>query len=84
VRSSPAEDVDARFLAQERIVDALLRALALRHPDLLATVRAILTDTELTHGGKPIQHETAHQQIHKRLESAAYFADELHGTTPGV
>ena len=69
------EDLDARFLAQERIVDALLRALALRQPDLLSAVRSILVDTEFTHAGKPRLFETVHQQIRKRLESAASFAD---------
>jgi len=83
VRSSPIEDMDARFLAQERIVDALLRALALRQPDLLEAVRAILTDTELTHSGKPEQHETVHQQIRKRIDLAAAFADE-HGTASSL
>lgn len=70
--------MDARFLAQERIVDALLRALALKQPDLLNAVRAILIDTELTHSGKPSQHETVHQQIRKRIDLAETFADE-HG-----
>lgn len=79
---SSIKDTDARFLAQERIVDALLRALALRQPDLLSAVRAILTDTELTHSGKPDEHETVHQQIRKRIDLAASFADE-HGTDPG-
>ena len=72
--------MDARFLAQERIVDALLRALALRRPDLLDTMREILVDTEFTHSGKPKQEETAHEQIRKRLELAAEFA-ETHGAS---
>ena len=76
--SSPST-IDARFLAQERIVDALLRALALRQPDLLDTMREILVDTEFTHSGKPKQEETAHQQIRKRLELASEFA-EKHGS----
>ena len=70
---------DARFLAQERIVDALLRALALRQPELLNTVRNILVDTEFTHTGKPNQGETVHDQIRNRLALAASFADD-HGT----
>lgn len=67
---------DARFLAQERIVDALLRALALNQPDLLSTVRDILVATEFTHTGKPGLHETVHQQIGNRLDQAARFADQ--------
>ncbi len=69
---------DARFLAQERIVDALLRALAIDQPALLQTVQAILVDTEFTHTGKPGQHETVHQQIHQRIDMAASFAAD-HG-----
>jgi len=65
---------DARFLARERIVDALLRALALRQPDLLEAVRNILLDTELTHTGKPPKGETVHEQIRKRLDLAAEFS----------
>lgn len=70
---------DARFLAQERIVDALLRALAIQQPELLNVVRTILTDTELTHPGKPEQSDTVHQQIRSRLERASQFA-AAHGT----
>lgn len=73
--------MDARFLAQERIVDALLRALALNQPDLLNAVRNILVDTEFTHTGKPGLYETVHQQIGNRIDQAARFADQ-HGTTP--
>lgn len=69
---------DARFLAQERIVDALLRALALQQPDLMNALRAILTDTELTHAGKPAEDETVHQQIQSRIEQASRFA-QAHG-----
>lgn len=65
---------DARFLAQERIVDALLRALAIEEPKLLDAVRAILIDTELTHGGKPDEDATTHQQIRDRLSAASEFA----------
>jgi hypothetical protein len=73
---SPPKDValDARFLAQERIVDALLRALAIREPELLSEVHNILIDTELTHAGKPARDETVHQQITSRLELASSFA----------
>ena len=69
---------DARFLAQERIVDALLRALAIQQPALLSAVRDILIDTELSHAGKPSEHETVHQQIKSRLERASQFA-KAHG-----
>lgn len=69
---------DTRYLAQERIVDALLSALALQQPELLRTIRDILVDTELTHAGKPEASETVHQQITKRIENAAAFA-ETHG-----
>jgi len=74
--SSTSRDTaqDARFLAQERIVDALLRALAIEQPELLKTVRNILIDTEFTHPGKPDQHETVHQQIKGRLDLASQFA----------
>jgi hypothetical protein len=71
--------LEARFLAQERIVDALLRALALQQPELLNVVRNILIDTEFTHSGKPEQHQTVHQQIKRRLELASQFAS-AHGT----
>jgi hypothetical protein len=69
---------DARFLAQERIVDALLRALALRQPELLGEVRSILIDTEFTHSGKPSDDQTVHQQIKSRIDRASNFAD-AHG-----
>ena len=71
--------LDARFLAQERIVDALLRALAMRQPELLSAVRGILVDTDLTHAGKPGRDETVHQQITSRLDLASSLAVE-HGT----
>jgi hypothetical protein len=79
--SSSSEDTaqDARFLAQERIVDALLRALAIQQPELLNAVRSILIDTEFTHSGKPGEHETVHQQIRNRLDLASRFAN-AHGT----
>jgi hypothetical protein len=75
-----AKDIaqDARFLAQERIVDALLRALAIQQPELLNAVRSILIDTEFTHPGKPGEHETVHQQIRGRLDLASQFAN-AHG-----
>ena len=70
---------DARFLAQERIVDALLRSLALQQPQLLQTMRDILVDTEFTHSGTPEASETVHQQIDRRIDAAARFA-QAHGT----
>lgn len=70
---------DVRFLAQERIVDALLRALALKEPELLQAIRSILTDTEFTHAGKPGEHQTVHEQIRNRLDLASDFAN-AHGT----
>ena len=78
---STSKDIahDARFLAQERIVDALLRALAIQQPELLNAVRSILIDTEFTHPGKPGHEETVHQQIKSRLEHAEEFA-AAHGT----
>lgn len=79
MNSLPIDPQDARFLAQERIVDALLRALAIEQPTLLQTVQAILVDTEFTHTGKPGQHETVHQQISQRIDMAARFAVD-HGT----
>ena len=82
--SSTSTDIaqDARFLAQERIVDALLRALAIEQPRLLDAVRSILTDTEFSHVGKPGEQETVHQQIKSRLELAEQFAS-AHGTPQG-
>lgn len=70
---------DARFLAQERIVDALLRALALQQPELMGVLRGILLDTEMTHTGKPSADESVHQQIRNRIRLASDFA-EAHGT----
>lgn len=69
-----ASPQDARFLAQERIVDALLSALAIEEPKLLDAVRAILIDTEFTHSGKPDEDATTHQQIRSRLAAASKFA----------
>lgn len=79
--SSTSRDTaqDARFLAQERIVDALLRALAIQQPELLKALRSILVDTEFTHPGKPEQDVTVHQQIKSRLDLASQFAT-AHGT----
>ena len=76
----PQSDIaqDARFLAQERIVDALLRALALEQPELLSAMRSILVDTEFSHAGKPDEDETVHQQIKSRIDLASKFAD-AHG-----
>lgn len=70
---------DARFLAQERIVDALLRALAIEQPRLLEAMREILIDTEFSHSGKPDDDSTTHQQIKGRLDDAANFA-QAHGS----
>ena len=70
--------VDARQLAQERIVDALLRALAIDQPHLLQTVRSILIDTEFTHSGKPELDQSVHEQIQQRLSQAGSFVRE-HG-----
>jgi hypothetical protein len=70
---------DARFLAQERILDALLRALAINQPRLLQAVRSILVDTEFTHAGKPGEDHSVHQQIQARLQDASAFAD-AHGS----
>lgn len=70
--------VDARFLAQERIVDALLRALAMTNPALMDTVRSVLIDTEFTHPGKPDEDATVHQQIRERIDLDADFA-KAHG-----
>ena len=81
--TSALEDLDARFLAQERIVDALLRALALTQPELLNAVRAVLVDTEFTHAGKPEQSETVHQQIRRRLAGASAFAADR-GVAPAA
>jgi hypothetical protein len=82
--SSTSKDIaqDARFLAQERIVDALLRALAIQQPQLLDAVRNILTDTEFSHAGKPGELETVHQQIKSRITLAEQFAS-AHGTPQG-
>ena len=66
--------IDARFLAQERIVDALLRALALEQPGLLNAVKTILVDTEFTHSGKPQVDQNVNQQIGARIELASKFA----------
>ncbi len=70
---------DARALAQERILDALLRSLALEQPSLLERVRSILIDTEFTHTGKPTPGETVHEQIQNRISAAEQFA-AAHGT----
>ena len=67
---------EARQLAQERIVDALLRALAIEQPNLLHAVRAVLVDTEFTHSGKPDLDQTVHQQIQRRLKDATQFVRE--------
>ncbi len=81
----PSDDAvqDARFLAQERIVDALLRALAIEQPKLLDAIRQILVETEFSHPGKPDQHDTVHQQIKHRLERAAQLpADQRAARRP--
>ena len=71
---------DARALAQERILDALLRALALEQPSLLQRIRSILIDTEFTHSGKPGLGDTVHEQIQSRIAMAERFATEHNGT----
>jgi hypothetical protein len=70
---------DSRALAQERILDALLRALAIEQPGLLDRMRSILVDTEFTHTGKPRLDETVHQQIQSRIGHASQFA-AAHGS----
>lgn len=66
--------LEARTLAQERILDALLRALALEQPTLLGRLRTILIDTEFTHVGKPGLEDTLHEQIQSRIAAAEQFA----------
>lgn len=73
---------DTRSLAQERILDALLRALALEQPKLLGVVRSVLVDTEFTHPGKPGIDQSVHQQIQSRIRQAEDFARE-HGADQG-
>ena len=73
---------DVRALAQERLLDALLRALALEEPRLLQRMRDILTDTEVTHTGKPSDDGTLQQQIRRRLDLASRFA-VAHGSSQG-
>ncbi|HEV2363622.1 MAG TPA: hypothetical protein VGS12_05410 [Caulobacteraceae bacterium] len=73
-----ALDQDVRFLAEERIVDALLRALALKQPDLIQTLRSILIDTQFSHSGKPSPGKSLEDQIRSRIDMAADFADQ-HG-----
>ena len=70
--------LEARTLAQERILDALLRALALEQPALLERVRTVLADTEFTHAGRPGLDETLHEQIGNRIAAAECFAAD-HG-----
>ncbi len=70
---------DARFTAQERILDALLRVLALRDPALLEAVKTVLLDTAFTHPGTPDEAETVQQQVRRRLTEARAFA-EAHGS----
>jgi hypothetical protein len=70
----------SKDIAQERIVDASLRVLAIRQPELLDAVRGVLIDTEFTHAGKPEQHETVHQQIKSRRDQASRFAN-AHGAS---
>ena len=69
---------DARALAQERILDAPLRALALEQPSLLER-RSVLIDTEFTHSGKPGLGDTVHEQIQSRIAMAEQFATEHNG-----
>ena len=76
-----AEEGDVRALAQERLLDALLRALAIEQPSLLSTLRGILVDTEFTHPGKPEVGQSVHHQIRARLGAAAQFASD-HGVAP--
>ena len=73
-----AKALEARTLTQERILDALLRALALEQPTLMERVRSILIDTEFTHTGKPGLDDTLHEQIQSRIRAAEQFAAE-HG-----
>ena len=77
-----ARALEARTLAQERILDALLRALALEQPALLGRVRSILIDTEFTHVGRPGLEDTLHEQIQSRIAAAERFADD-HGGPSG-
>lgn len=81
--SDDSQQQDVRFLAQERILDALLRALALEQPRLINTLKAVLSDTELTHTGKPDSSHGLHQQIRDRVDSAASFAAD-HGSEPAA
>ena len=70
---------NTRFLAQERILDALLRTLALEQPGLIGTLKNVLSDTEFTHSGRPDDSHGLHQQIRDRIEGALSFSRE-HGS----
>lgn len=78
-----AKALEARTLAQERILDALLRALALEQPALLGRLRSILIDTEFTHAGKPGLADTLHEQIQSRIAAAESFAVDHGGDSAG-
>ena len=68
-----------RILAQERILDALLRTLALEQPRLISTLKGVLSDTEFTHSGRPDESHGLHQQIRDRIEGALKFSHD-HGS----
>ncbi|MBC6982218.1 hypothetical protein [Caulobacter sp. 17J80-11] len=70
---------DARFLAQERIVDALIRVLSLRHPELLDELNDVLSDTAHTHAGTPSEDESVQHQVRRRLAEAQQFTSAYGG-----
>ncbi len=68
---------DVRLLAQERLLDAVLRVLAVRDPKFTDAVRGVLIDTVQTHEVTPTGTVTLH--VSQRLQAAEAFAKAYSG-----
>ena len=76
VQADPSE---VRLLAQERLLDAMLRVLALRDPKFADAVRGVLVDTVQTIDAPPTGSVTLH--VSQRLRAAELFAEAYRGET---
>jgi hypothetical protein len=70
---------DVRLLAQERLLDAVLRVLAVRDPKFTDAVRSVLIDTVQTREVAPTGTVSLH--VSQRLLAAEHFAQAYRGET---
>jgi hypothetical protein len=72
---------DVRLAAQERLLDAVLRVIAVRDPGFTDAVRGVLVDTVQTHSEYSPSGGTVTLHVAQRLRAAEKFAEDYSGRT---